>query len=49
MGTCGNTLPLPYTLGDLRINLKAFKHGGDGTHDSRYHNEFKNEFIFKIR
>ena len=38
-----------WILGDLRKNLKAFKKGGDGTHNARYRNEFKNKLIFKIR
>ena len=40
---------IDYTLGSLRKNLKAFKKGGDGTHNAMYRNESKNELIFKIR
>ena len=38
-----------YILGGLRKNLKAFKKGGDGTHNARYSKESKNELILKIR
>ena len=37
-----------WILGDLRKNLKAFKKGGDGTHDNTYLNKFKIEFNTKI-